>query len=626
MPRPLIVLLGAILALAAIQVGATPAAVQTDGAASAAQQDVASYQIEVSLDPTTKQLRGQERITYRNPSSDTLTELWLRLYLNAFRSADTAWMRESGSGHRGFDAETVGWIRLERLALADGTELALPSGGDSADTIVRLPLTAPLGEGESLVLDVTWTAQLPRVFARTGYADDFFMVGQWYPKLAVYERGRWDTEPWHANAEFFADFGDYDLAVTVPSGFVTGASGVRQGETQNSDGTKTTRYRAERVTDVAWTAWPRFQVANRALDAAGQRTDVELLLPPEEQANAERHWRAIGAALDAFGTWFGPYPWPKLTVVVPPAEAGGAGGMEYPTLVTTGGTGVEGLSLPFVDDRFNWLEIVTIHEIAHEWFPMQIQSNEATEAWLDEGFADYMTIRLLSRLYGQNRSLADLPLGGISYLTLHRSQVGLLATAQEPLTTASWRFADSTEYASTVYSKGSLTLLTLENVLGEELFTRALRAYADRWRWRHPTTTDLEAALIEVAGPQVEDFFADVVYGRESIEYRIASLQGDTATVERLGGAAVPVEVVTTFGDGSSSSQVWDGREGRLTITGNGKTIAEVAVDPRQLLALEGYRLDNFRSTGPDAATTTALGGRWLGLLQALLQLLGQVG
>jgi hypothetical protein len=248
--------------------------------ANSAQTDIASYDIEARLDPATHRIVGAATIVYRNPSPDTLGELWFKLYLNAFRSPDTLWMRESGTGRRqGFPAEDAGWVRLERLALADTGEDLLPTGAAGAETVLRVALPRPLGPGETLRLVVGWTGQLPRIVARTGYVDDFVMAGQWYPKLAVYDRGAWDSEPWHANAEFFADFGTYNLTLTVPRAYVTAASGVRGETTENADGTTTARYRAERVSDIAWTAWPGYRTATRSVEAAGQRVELELLTP-----------------------------------------------------------------------------------------------------------------------------------------------------------------------------------------------------------------------------------------------------------------------------------------------------------------------------------------------------------
>ena len=589
--------------------------------------EVASYQIQARLDPVAKQIHGSGQIIYRNVSPEPLREIWLRLYLNAFRSPETLWLRESGPEHRGqrYDPSQPGWIRLERLALAEtGLELA-PAEGDADQTIVRVPLSEPLAPDGTLRLEVRWTAQLPRVSARTGFAGDFVLAGQWYPKLAVYDRGGWDTEPWHANAEFFADFGVYDLDLTVPQDYVTGASGTRLGESIHGDGTKTVRYRAERVTDVAWTAWPGFRVESRAIMAVGRPLELELLIPLDETDEAGLYLTTAEAALDMFGTWYGPYPWPKLTLVLPPTGAEGAAGMEYPTFATA----ERSLDLPLGLGRgIRQAEVVTVHEIAHQWFPMQVQNNEAAEPWLDESFADYLTIRFLNRWIGPERSLIDLPVGRLGYAEVHRLSF-VAAAARRPLDQPAWQLPDLLTYAATVYSKGSLGLLTLERTLGEERFTTAVRSYAERWRWRHPTTADLRTALEEATGEPLDWFFDAFAHGTEVVDYRVAGVTGADprqAAIERVGEAGVPVEIRLTFADGTERRERWAGRTGRLELDGEGRRIVAVAVDPDERIALELNRLNNVWVASTDPAGPVAVTNRWLFFTQLLLQLGEQIG
>lgn len=601
-----------------------PARAQPSNPSSPPQFDVASYELEAILDATAKQVHGRGRIHYRNPSPDTLTEIWLHLYLNAFRSPETTWLREAGVGFRGdsYDPRQPGWIRVERLAIADGgPALTLPDAGDTWDTIARVALPEPLSPGATLSLETAWTAQLPRVFARTGFLDNFFMVGQWYPKLAVYDRGQWDTEPWHANAEFFHDFGSYDLTLHVPDAFKTGATGVRLDAKTEEAGRQTVRYRADRVTDVAWTAWPSFQVHSRQATVAGTPVEIELLIPPQETDRAERHLDAAASALDLMSTWYGTYPWPRLTLVVPPAGAEGAGGMEYPMLTTTGSNP----RAPFGSgDLPRLLEIITIHEIAHQWFPMQVQSNEAAEPWLDEGFADYLTIRTLAQLYGAERSVIDLPFLHMGYESLQRAQF-VTAALRQRLAQPAWAFADQTVYGATAYGKGSLALLSLERTLGEPRFSAAMRAYADTWRWRHPTTRDFQRSLEESTGESLDWFFQPYVYGSGVVDYRIDGPL-DEAAILRDGDASFPLEIEIFLADGTVEARAWDGAAERFDLVDLAGARG-LQIDPRGAITLQASRLDDGRadpaSAGDLVAAATA---RWLAVAQSALQILGQVG
>ena len=592
--------------------------------AAPARTDTASYDLDARWDPVAKRIHGTARITYRNPSPDRLGEVWLKLYLNAFSSSDSVWMQEAGSEHRGsdYDPQEPGWIDLERLTLADTAESVLPPDASTDGTVLRVPLPRPVGPGETIRFDVAWTSQLPRVFARTGTAGDFVMAGQWYPKLAVYDRGAWDTEPWHANAEFFADFGNYSLALTVPRGYVTGASGIREGERDNDDGTVTIRYRADAVSDVAWTAWPGYRVVTRRVEAAGRSVELELLTPREVTGADERFFRSAQGALDLLGRWFGPYPWPKLTLVAPPASAAGAGGMEYPSLVTLGLP----TELPFgLGSGVREVEVVTVHEIAHQWAPLQVATNEAREAWLDEGFADYATIRVMSALYGPSDSMLDLGPVDVGYRSVHRFQF-VAAAASQPLAQPSWEYPDYVTYGATAYSKGAMTFETLERTLGEERFLAAMRGYIDRWRYRHPTTADLQAALEEGAGESLDWFFRPLVYGRGVVEYRVAQADERGTVIERRGDVAYPVRIRLTYADGRSDEETWDGASDRLELAARGGQLSVVQVDPDRQIAVELNKTDNGLVVDAPSAPILALGARILALVQSYLQVAATIG
>ena len=602
-----------------------PAAPAPSSPAAPANVTTASYDLDARWDAATNQIHGTATITYRNPSPDTLGEVWLKLYLNAFRDENTAWMRESGGEHRGsgYDPRQPGWIRLEALQLLDTGEDVLPSGIDPEATVLQVPLPAArtIGPGETIRFAVAWTSQLPRVFARTGVADDFVMAGQWYPKLAVYDRGAWDTEPWHANAEFFADFGSYTLALTVPVGYVTGATGTRDSAIVNADGTTTVRYWADSVSDVAWTAWPGYRTVTKVVEAAGRPVELELLAPRTMSMEVDaRFFTSAQQALDMLGRWFGPYPWPRLTLVVPPPNATGAGGMEYPMLVTLG----QPIPAFGLERGLLGAELVTVHEIAHQWVPLQLATNEAREAWLDEGFADYATMRVLGTVYGRDRSLLDIGPFKLGYEAVQRIQY-LVAGVEQPLAQPSWLYPDLLTYGATVYSKGSLTLLTLERAYGEQRFVAALGAHFERWRWRHPTTADLQASLEADLGTRLDWFFQPLVYGTSVVEYRVSEAGAQRGVVERNGDAAVPVPVVLTYVDGSGDSALWGGDTSRIVIQAPRAPLARIQVDPAQAIRLEPNTLDNGREVAPSPLPLLTVAARLLGLVQAAL-LAGMVG
>jgi hypothetical protein len=574
-------------------------------------EPVASYTIDARLDVAAKTVGGSATISYRNPSPDTLREVWLRLYLKAFASEDTLWMRESAGQLRGVmaDPANLGDSTLETLTLADGTDLL--QSATFTDTLVRVPLPAPLGPGETLELRARWTAKLPRVFARTGYGgaeDDFFMVAQWYPKMAVYERGSWDTEPWHANAEFFHDFGDYEVAVTLPASYVVAGAGVPAGTQDNGDGTKTERFRSEGVTDFAFAASPHFLTSEGRASWQGGGADVVVYYLPEHEAAAPEYLRSAVGALETFSGWFGPYPWPRMTVVDVPDEASGAGGMEYPTLITAGTVG--GIA--------GGPAYVTAHEIAHNWWPMQTATNEGREPWLDEGLTEYAGARYNFEA-GDRIGFPPLVVSSLAY-----ERQTFAINPRVSATLPAWEY-EGFDY-SAVYFKTAVALWTLERQVGRERLHRALAVYLERYRFRHPRGEDFRATMREQLGEEPTAWFFAFLDGEGVIDYSVTGAEsgaaGHTVSVAREGEAVVPVEVLATFDDGSAQRQRWDGIAATATLSfSSGSALRSVEIDPEFALIAEPDRLDNGLSLLPQTGARAQLGGR-LGFWSQLIALL----
>jgi hypothetical protein len=575
---------------------------------------IASYRMDVRLDPVAKTVSGTERITYRNPSQDTLTELWLRLYLRAFRDRNTIWMRESGGGNRGFaiSSNELGDINVSKLALVDGTDLLAST--TLTDTLMHVPLPQPLAPGQSVELDANWVSKLPRVFARTGYGgrdDTFFMVGQWYPKLAVYDRGHWDTEPWHANSEFFNDFGSYDVNVTVPNEYLVAGAGVPAGERAAGTGTKTLRFTSEDVTDFAFAASPDFKT--RAAKAGD--VEVALYYLPEHEAGVDEYITAAVGALQDYSAWYGAYPHPRLTVVDVPDNAGGAGGMEYPTLVTGGTVGVQGGS--------GFLSLVTAHEIGHQWWPMQTATNEGREPWLDEGLTEYSGMRYMI----DSGTQVGLGSAGVSAAVVDKAECA--GSMNHPATLPAWQYTGGTYI--TVYCKTALGLWTLESVVGTSPFRKAMADYLAQYRFKHPTGADFRASVERSLGGDQRWFFDDYLNGTGVIDYTASPIEntasGSTVRVIRKGAVRAPVEVRVTLASGAQHVETWDGQaqETSLTFPG-GDPVASVEVDPAHKLKAELNVLDNSVSTAPQISPAITLGGRLAFLLQAIAQTIGLFG
>ncbi len=483
---------------------------------------IANYEIDVALDAETRTLTATEKLIWYNKTPDTATELQFHLYLNAFRNTKSTFMIESGGTHRGYKLNDDGWgfIEIEKIRLENGAdvtdrmEFIHPDNDDSLDqTVFRLPLPRPVRPNKSIVLDIDFTAKLPQPpFARTGAKEEYFFVGQWFPKIGVFQDGEWNCHQYHRNSEYFADFGVYDVKITVPAENIVGATGIRVDLKKNEDGTATHIYHVEDVHDFAWTTSPNFVEFHQQ----AQDVDIRLLLQKDHVSQAQRHLDAAKVAVEYFQNWYGDYPYPNLTVVDPRRGARGSGGMEYPTLITAGTFyGIpEGVRAP---------EMVIIHEFGHNYWYGLVASNEFEEAWLDEGINSYSECQIIDDHYEGRGTMIDLMGIKISDRQFHRaSYIGMPDV--DPIVQNSWDFYSFASYGTYTYQKASLILTTLQYYLGEDVMRRIMRTYFERWKFRHPTTQDFIDVANEVAGQNLDWYFDQALFTTKVLDYSVRSI------------------------------------------------------------------------------------------------------
>jgi hypothetical protein len=455
------------------------------------------YDIEVELDPVRRQLIGRERIHFENKSRTALSSLDFHLYLNAFRDARSVFMREGGARLRGQTLRRPGSLSVTAIRTAQGVDLAQPLAvqselvrGDFTQLRVRLP--APLPPGAALDLELEFQAQLPRLVARSGFSDDFYMLGQWFPKLAkLGDDGRFVSFPYRGFGEFYADFADYTFTLRVPKDFKIAASGECQ--TIGSDSQqRTERCRAERVHDVAWAAYPYFvehvvQVGTVTLKLYGPRGYGPALA---------RQARVLSQALPYFEERYGPYPYRSLSAIIPPREAYAASGMEYPTLFTSGGPW---WALPgFLPDPQQ--DIVSVHELAHQWFSGMLASNEEAHPFLDEGLAQWSSLDFLQAYYASPPFLSSLFSFSFGPFQVLRAAYAARPHSAPSSLLSAERYSAST-LAHAAYVRPALVLDRVAERRGLSQLTAAVSRYAKAQRFRHPSPKDLYAAFDASLGP-----------------------------------------------------------------------------------------------------------------------------
>lgn len=630
---------------------------------------IANYVLKARLYPEKKAVEGEARLDWRNASSDTVRELQFHLYLNAFKNEKSTFMRESGGRHRAGTGKTYpnawGWIDILQMRIVNGPDLTAqiqyiaPDDGNPDDqTVIRIPLPVPVLPGRSLLLDYHFYSKLPRVFSRSGFADpDFYMVAQWYPKIGVWENGRWNCHQYHANSEFFADFGVYEMSLTVPKGYKVGANGIRTGM-DDKDSLVVYHYRQEDVHDAVWVASPHMTEHRQSVFISGKKQPVEIfyLLPKEKTELIARYEKITPKMFQYLHEMVGEYPYPNLTIVEPPGEeAMTAGGMEYPTLITTGSFGNDWIE-PWL--RIHFLEIVTFHEFAHNYFQGMVASNEFEEPWLDEGFASYLEYRMLRRYFdelgvkGDYAEVFSIPVQSLDY---HRFSY-LSQPRKGTIIQNAWEM-DKSFYAVGAYNKPVLVLMTLERYLSRPRMDLILQEYFRRWKFQHPRTQDFIAIVNEMSGENMNWFFDRFVFSNQTVDYQVERLRvrpittpagwydsdtgkvfikkpvdwfSDTASlyessfvVTNNGEASFPVRIRAVFENNDTVWISWKGEDYTKTFSFvRPSRLREVMIDPERINVLDLNWTNNSIVAEPSTAGIWRYTSRLAFWIQNLFQCL----
>lgn len=594
-------------------------------AAPDAVEKVASYRIQASLDAVAHRVSGGETITFVNRSDSALRELWFHLYLNAFKNDKTLFLRSPfGAGRSGDKAKEYGYVDVKKLtwAEADHTDLwpardtHSPNDPDD-ETDIRVPLPRPLEPGATATLEVEFEDKLPEIVERTGFMGSFHFVGQWFPKLARLEQnGQFSHFAFHPQSEFYADFGDYDVTLSVPSDYVVGATGVRVSEGSDHQRNEL-HYHAENVHDFAWTAWDRFQA--RTEEIAG--TKVTVLYPPHQAANAEAELDSVRFALPHFNALYGQYPYPTLTLVHPPEDAANAAGMEYPTLITTGG--------PWYSTYGggHFIDVVTVHELGHQWFYGLCASNEHASPFLDEGLNSYAEAEAMEARFGPGAMYQGFGLSVSSSAT--NRAFSAARGGDEPVAEGAADFGSFRNYGALVYSRTATILLTLARVYGEANVRHALGVYTRKFRYLHPTPADFMGVMRAELGEEAGTTLQRALLDRGTVDYLVREIANAPTTapagvfdgpngreekkpepahpaseytsrvvVYRHGTLELPVEIELVGEDGSRAWQHWDGHGFTHTVTHQGPSkVVAVRVDPDERVLLDDDLSNNWLDT-----------------------------
>lgn len=565
-------------------------------------QQRVDYKMDIDFDVNTNQFKGKQKLTLYNNSPDTLYKAFYHLYFNAFQPGSV--MDNANQNYKDPDK------RLDKIADLTPAEQgyqkvnSLSQNGKAVSykmvgTILEVELNEPIAPNKKAVFEMDFDAQVPLQTRRSGRDNEEgieFSMSQWYPKMCEYDR-----HGWHANEyvgrEFYGIWGDYEVNITLDSGYTIGGTGYLQNaqeighgyenqdkKVKRPDGTKLTwKYKAPNVHDFVWAADPDYVVENRTCENG---TVLYFVYQPDTITT--KTWPKLGEYMEKSLNWmnshYGVYPYKQYSFV-----QGGDGGMEYPMATLL--TGKRGLSS---------LVGVSVHEMNHSWFQGVLAFDESHYGWMDEGFTTYASEEVMKFLgYGNDKPLFWSGFNG--YLALEDAHEG------EPLSTHADFFNSNRAYGVSVYNKGGVFLQQLRYIVGETNFRTGMQRFFNEWKFKHPTDVDLKRAMEKTSGLELDWYFEQFVYSTNTIDYAITSLYTTNTNTQinlkRKGRMMMPVEVLVRYTDGTdqlfyiplvlmrgektelpknaTTLPDWDWTDPNYTITIDGKKeIALIFIDP----------------------------------------------
>jgi Peptidase family M1 domain len=511
------------------------------------QQEV-NYTINVSLDDAAHAVKGNITMEYINNSPDELAFIWIHLWPNAYKNNNTALYRQVANDKDGKaklkSFKERGYI--DSLAFTVNGKAAGTENDPANIDVIKLVLPTPLATGGKINISTPFYTKFPSYFSRMGHVEQYYMVTQWYPKPAVYDRKGWHPMPYLDQGEFYSEFGSFDVSITLPSAYVVAATGnletaeellayktsgsanrkmldsvlrnnsdetdikdavkrlnLAKSATAFNKGSKTLRFTETRVHDFAWFACKDFFVQYDTLAQKGALIDVFSFHHPESSTQWYNSSHFIKDAVKHYSGYIGDYPYKTVKALEGPKNQS-SGGMEYPTVTL--------ITSP--DATQEALDGVIAHEVGHNWLYGILATNEREHPWMDEGINTYYHFRYEAEKYRANsvfgndipKEIRELPVG--SFQATIYSVINKNIPMQDPIETASEKFSSKELYGIVVYLKTALWMHILESSISKNEVDKAIQAYYSAWKFRHPYPEDFKDIFKkEIPNKNLDTFF-----------------------------------------------------------------------------------------------------------------------
>ena len=595
-------------------------------------QNKADYDLHATLDTATKSVSGEMTLRYTNNSPDTLTFIWLQTEQNAFRANSLnsyIFPQDSRFGAREF-AGGYTFSRIEQVLGAGAKTRKVKPKVRENETMTKLDFAEPLAPGKTATIEIAYRFPVPEHGAdRMGREGSLYEIAQWYPRAAVYDDVRgWNIEPYLGQGEFYLDYGDYNLSVTVPAGYIVAATGALENAKEvlpavqvarlaeaakgekviniitadelksgaarpkSATGTFTWKFKAKNVRDAVWAASPEYQ-----WDASSYKGSYAFAYYRPSAADLWKEAADMSrmSIQEYSERWF-QYPWPHISAVEGPIS-----GMEYPMIA------MENHSRT----KFDLYNVVT-HEIGHMWFPMIVGSNERAFMWQDEGFNTFINYFSEARRYPEQGDLAKRAQND----RLGTVEGAMKAGVDKPILVGPDRINPQL-LGLAAYVKPAVGLeLLREEILGPETFDDAFRTYTARWAFKHPTPADFFRTMEDVSGRRLDwfwrEWFVENPHFDQTLDTVVVQKRGDTTVVNvayaNRARGVLPIRARFTLSDGTKvdynyPAEVWSTNTTRYVRQYKfaGKSPVRIELDPDKRL------IDTDRSNNTWTAPTVVV-------------------
>ncbi len=604
------------------------------------------YFIEVSLIPQSKMLIAKQKIKWFNTTDFPTSEIQLHLYPNAFANNNTEFAKNLN-----LTEEEQTKISIESVEINDEKttlEYFQPEVENPFDsTVAKITFNNQVTPGDSVEIIFDYSLKIPLSVSRFGYAAgrDFYFISQWFPKLGVFREGEWICSQYHANTEFYSDFSNYVVEISLPKDYLISATGKRVSE-KTERNQKTVLFKAENVIDFALSTSPKFVRRTKVYQSKfSKEIEVEFLIQPENSELIERNFKAAFNVIEFLEENIGEYPYPKITLVDAPRTSN-IGGMEYPQIVTY-------YTPLYAPIEIQSPEATIIHEMIHQYFYAAVSSNEVYEAWLDEGLTDYLEEKVLNEYYGRpelNFKFIDYyPVFGIQFLSFN--EIPIIYTLRSlkydqyamdlsayyrnnnlgNILDTSYTLPTRLSYLVNAYSKPSLVLRTLEGYIGENNVLQLLSKYYNQNKFSLVTSENLLRVLTNYDQQNLDWFIDNFIRKNEKFDYRLSYIneRNDSTYivfVERLKNGQAPVDI-KLFTEEDTLKIYWEGKERwkKFEIRSKNKILAG-EIDPQRKNKFDLNFANNSYTIASKYWGSWSISIRWFFWVQNALLIFGSIG